>query len=187
MKVSVNSVFCSVLVGLSLSTMNGFAADVRYPVDDEVDALMAKAQYLKDFKQLLLDRDCSVTVNKNKVGLVAGALRSEGLVIAISEKNPGNYWGYHQAPKPEFLDRATGYTKSLIVSGRLAYADAADPAKATHIGVYIAKPVQIKEAENMYIYDKSFHSVALSDSSTASVTGKSTDGSSVTLECSAPK
>lgn len=176
-----------VVASLVLSGFGAWAASVtRYPVDDEVDALMGKAQYLKDFKQLLLDRDCSVTVGKNKVTLVAGALRSEGLVIAINEKNSGNYWGYHQAPKPEFLDRVTGYAGSLIVSGRLAYNDAASPNKATHLGVYIAKPIQVKEAEGMWMYDKNFHSISLIDASKSSVTGKSTDGSSVVLECSAP-
>jgi len=170
------------LVLVALTSVPAVAA-TRYPVDDEIDAHMAKAQYLKDFKQLLLDKDCSVTVGKNKVALVASALRSEGLVIGIAEGNAGNYWAYHQAPKPEFLDRVTGYKNSLIVSGRLAY-DSFDTSKVTDLGVYIAKPKWIKDADGLYIYDKSFHKLAIPSSASASSTTKGVDGVSVTLECS---
>lgn len=170
------------LVLVAVNSIPAFAS-TRYPVDDEIDAHIAKAQYLKDFKQLLLDQECSVTVGKNKVTLVAGALRSEGLVIGIAEGNPGNYWAYHQAPKPQFLDRVTGYKNSLIVSGRLAY-DSVDTSKVSDLGVYIAKPKLIKDADGLYLYDKSFHKLTIPSSASASSTTKGVDGVSVTLECS---
>ncbi len=85
-----------------LVSVGAFAA--RYPVDEEIDGLRGKAEHLENIKLLLEKNDCFIQVDKNVVKLVPGALRSEGLVMAIGEKFPGRYLAYHKAPKPEHLD-----------------------------------------------------------------------------------
>ncbi len=162
---------------LSLVCVASFAAE--YPVDESIAELRGKADYLEANKQLLLANDCSVTVNSNTVKLVAGALRSEALVIAIGPAFPGNYLAYHRAPKPEFLGALAG-KGGLIVTARIETVQGNVPA----LVVTSAEPRSIKEAQGMYIYEKSSVGLKIVDGRVSgTVSGKTARGLPLNVTC----
>lgn len=171
---------------LSLACVVGFAT--QYPVDESIAELRAKADYLEANKQLLLANDCSVTVNSNTVKLDARALRSEAMVIAIGPAFPGNYLAYHQAPKPQILENVVAFTinkggggkGALIVTARIGATQSGAPA----LVVTTNEPRSIKEAEGMYIYEKSAVGLKIVDGKVAgSVSGKTAHGLPLNVTC----
>ncbi len=174
------------LIGLFLLSSLASAA---LPVDDEIAALRNKADYLEKLKTLFEKNDCRVTVGTNTVSLAAGALRSEGLVIAVGDGFAGNYLAYHKAPKPEQLQGVIDMTLqkggagkgAKILSGQLYSQNNVD---YTHLVVYVNEPFRIKESDGLWIYNKSNVALKLNGLElNGSHTGKSVSGAAVTLEC----
>ncbi|MCB0406254.1 MAG: hypothetical protein KDD51_15850 [Bdellovibrionales bacterium] len=129
------------------------AAD-HLPVDDEIQALRNKADYLEQLKNTLLENRCSVTVDGNTVGLSAGAIRSQALVMGITKTNPGNYYAYHMAPKPQFLKNAVGAADAKIVVATLLYREGESTPSA--LQVKVAEPYEVPGAENLWIYNQTY-------------------------------
>ena len=130
-----------------------------YPVDEEIAELRSKADYLETLKNTLESNHCTIQLDSNVVALVPGALRSEGLVMAVSPGMAGNYLAYHQAPKPEHLKNIIEYT--LLKEG------AGDRASivTAHLGlksdgtfgglvVVVNEPVNVQEGEEFWMYKK---------------------------------
>ncbi len=174
---------------LGLVLVSSFAFGNGLPVDDEIAALRAKATYLETLKTLLEKNTCAIAVETNTVPLVAGALRSQGLVVAVGEKFPGDYLAYDKAPKPEQLERVVGFTflkavagkNAKIISGQIHSQNGTD---YSHFVVYVAEPSEVKGAENLWMYHKTNLALKLSGlelSGTAA--GKSASGVAIGLEC----
>ncbi len=129
----------------------------RLPVDEVIEGHLAKARHLTLLKELFTKTNCEVHVSNNHVGIAAGALRSEGIVMAITETSPGNYFAFHQAPKPQFLKNVVESVvhkpvkNPQIVSSSLVASQGASD--YTHLKVTVAEPVEVKGAENLYMYE----------------------------------
>lgn len=159
---------------------SSFAAN--YPVDEAIGELRAKADYLELMKKTLETEKCSVQVGTNRVALTAGALRSQGLVMAIAKTNPGNYYAFDQAPKPQLLEQVIAMTfrqrGALIISARLL----AKPGDATYtgLGVVVNKP---KHDSGIDIYEKTGVAIRLPEGKAVSKSVAMPDGTNVTLSC----
>lgn len=173
---------------ISLFSSSALIAVSSLPVDEEISILRQKADHLEKLKELFLANKCSVTVGTNQVGLVAGALRSEGLVMAIGERFPGNYLGFHKAPKPEQLSRVIdgSFMKAgmgqgaVIVTARLGFDSALKPVALL---AAIAVPTFVEGTEDLWIYEKTPLNVKLSHLSKAKIEAKLKGGKSVSLQC----
>lgn len=160
-----------------------------YPVDQDIDALRAKAQYLEDLKDLLEGAQCSITLDSNTVALVPGALRSEGLVMAVGPGFPGNYLAYHKAPKPEQLRAVINYTLlkgdtgkgASIIGSRMSYGADGKPDKLV---IFAAEPILVKGTDDLWMYDKTSLVLAISAGKVVGkVSTKTVHGQAFTLDC----
>lgn len=176
--------FKAVLLGLVLSVG---VQGANYPVDVEIEELRDKANHLEALKELFLNNTCAVELEGNRVGLVAGALRSEGLVMAIGKNFPGNYLAYHKAPKAQFLRNVIVYTLkkanaadgAVIVAGKLLGGK-----QPTHLEVSFNKPFFVKGTDGLWIYSKQHMQIELPhDGTSVSKSGRLKDGRTVKLEC----
>lgn len=148
----------SLVVWLGWAMGSGAA---EYPVDEEIAALKAKAEYLEALKGIFAENRCVVSFDGNEVALSAGALRSEGLVMAIGRNFPGQYLAYHRAPKPEMLARVVSHTLlrgeagegAVIVGSRLTEV----PGRGDRIlGLFVAEPWEVEGTDGLWLYRKTF-------------------------------
>jgi len=175
------------LIGLCLLSLSAVAANL--PVDDEIAILRNKADYLEKMKTLLEKNDCRITIGTNTVALVAGALRSEGMVIAVGPGFPNNYLAFHKAPKPEFMKgvienallKGGAGKNANILSGQLYSKDDTD---YTHFVVYVNEPMFVKGTDSLWMYNKTNVALKLNGLElNGTHSGKSPNGTPVTLEC----
>lgn len=173
------------LLGLCLFTATLVAAP-KYPVDQDIQKLVDKAAYLTEMRDTLASFDCSITLDKNTVKLVPGALRSEGLVIAVSDGFPGNYLAYHKAPKPEQLEGVVnliypkGGKNALILTLRMGNSPKASDERV--IQVLTNEPEYA--GGTLWIYQRGGVTVTLPKNGEVAVaTGKSYQGKTLTLRC----
>ena len=120
------------------------------PVDEEIAALRSKADYLETLKNTLGANACTIQLDANTVPLAAGALRSEGLVMAVAPGMPGNYLAFYLEPKPELLKNIVKYSGAgdgaSIVTAQLGRkADGS----FSELVVTINEPKQIQRAEDV--------------------------------------
>lgn len=119
------------------------------PVDEAIAGLRAKADHLEMLKTLLQNSKCSVSAGGASIALDAGALRDNGIVIAITDTLPGNYLAFSQAPKPHMLKNVVAYTfkrpvnRVMIVSASLVAKPGAT--EFTHLKVKVAEPEMQKD------------------------------------------
>jgi len=178
-----------VLLAGTVLSLSAFAA--QYPVDQDIADLRAKADYLEALKNTVEKNRCTVQVGTNRVALSAGALRSNGLVMAIADGMPGNYLAYHQAPKPEFLSNVINFTVghagaskgAAIVTAQLGYAAGGGAAKG--VLVTINEPEEVQGADGLFIYQKAFLKLAFNDQGKlgGKITGKAVHGRDLVLDC----
>ena len=135
----------------------------RLPVDDAIDGLRAKAVHLEKMKTLLQKNNCVANFGPHKYPLTAGAMRDNGIIMAISDSLPGQYLGFSKAPKPEMLKQIVGMThrknvnRVFILSSSLRAAP--DAEDYTHLYVALAQPINEKGFGPMY--DKSEFTIPL--------------------------
>jgi hypothetical protein len=162
----------------------------KLPVDEDIAELRAKADYLTALRDTLENNDCSLTIDKNTVKLVPGALRGEGLVIAVGENFPGNYLAYYKAPKPEQLENVVTMTllkagvgkNALILTMRIGNSTSA--AAEPLLQIITNEPEFVKGTDSLWIYQKAGVTVKLpTDGNTETKTGKSYQGKALTLTC----
>lgn len=166
------------------------SAAPKVPVDADIQALIDKAAYLTALKDTLSNHDCSITIDKNTVKLVPGALRGEGLVIAVGENFPGNYLAYYKAPKPEQLENVVTMTfmkggsgkNALILTMRIGNSSSA--AAEPLLQITTNEPEFVKGTDSLWIYQKAGVTVKLpAPGETVTKTGKSYQGKALTLTC----
>ncbi|MCB9253755.1 MAG: hypothetical protein H6617_03655 [Bdellovibrionaceae bacterium] len=154
----------------------------QLPVDDEILALRNKADYLEELKNTLLENRCAITVDGNTVGLVAGAIRSQALIMGITRTNPGNYYAYHMAPKPQFLQNVVGAADAKIVVATFLYREGEN--KPAGFQVKVAEPFKVTGAENLWLYNQTYLNLAVPKAQ-ETLSGEATtqSGASVKVVC----
>lgn len=139
-----------------------------YPVDKEIEGLRAKANYLEQLKNILERNTCFIELGRTKVHLAPGALRSEGLVIAIGDGFANQYLAYHTAPKPEALEKVINMTflkpnigkGANIVTTRLVTDEKTQ--KVEKIVVIVNEPYQEPTSPELWLYEKTAVALPLS-------------------------
>lgn len=130
----------------------------RLPVDDAIDGLRAKANHLEKMKTLLQKNKCVANFGPHKYPLTANAMADNALIVAITDSIPGATLSYSAAPKPQLLKNIVQYThrqavnRVFILSASLIARPGAED--YTHLKVTLAEPMQVKEMENGFMYDK---------------------------------
>jgi hypothetical protein len=175
------------LIGLMLSL--GAVAD-SYPVDLEIGKLRAKADYLETLKAFLLSNQSQVQYGSNQVALTAGALRSETLVMAIGPKFPGQYAGFHQAPKPQMLEQVVAASRgrgdlgqgAVVVTAGLDVSPGST--KLDTFVVKIAEPAEVKDAGGLWWYNQRSLRTSLPQSGEhVEASGVSSSKQSISVSC----
>lgn len=164
------------------------AFGAHYPVNDDINELKWKVSYLETLRDTFEAQKCVIELDGNSVRLVPGALRSEGLVMAIGKNFPGNYLAYHKAPKPQFLHNVVAFTLgapaadgAVIIGSRIGYDAANTPQELI---IFVAKPFKVQGADNLWLYNKTYLKVPFPQKGVASES-KATlaDGRAARLTC----
>ncbi len=157
-------IFMNSFLALGTFLLATISLATQYPVDEDIKSLRDKANYLETLKKVLESNKCSISIGKNIVTLTPGALRSEGLVMAVGENFPGNYLGYHKAPQPEKLEASVELTFIMagqgsgkgkgakIVTARLQLDEKQE--KPTHLLVILNDIYQEPSSPELWLYAK---------------------------------